>query len=504
MLNALFSSPKVNISLEEEQLFVHPIDADYPTPDPVLKGTVIVNLPSVRKITRFQVLLEGLCDVAPGAGHNAYETSTALRKELVTEFHGEEFDAGAHHFNFSFIIPSSTAVNQRSIHGRVRYYVKAVLDFQGALYPSASSAPIAVWITANPSPPGEPPLPTDLIVQHFDPDLGAVGLHVSSPHLTVSALCNLRVSLLGPPQPVTIKAIKGYIQQTFALTLENRTIAKPKPSRFELVKVDERSNPCPTIHKSGTFTFPAAAFLRSSSLSSCSTNSTPPLTPVSSSSAGPSSRPSTPSRDFPPSGFSPILSKSSSMSSHQSDTQSKAIYQSSDKPVADPIPLASLPKEQEFRYSRICRVPNDDHVRPSTLKASEGRIRVSHSMIVEIWYKVEGGNEEKILTITKPLTIASCCCLLDSLYLPSYSQCSVQHVHQNCMCTVSLKEAFDRDGEALQRAGEIEPVREGGFARLIGAEGEEIDRASKTPAWSSVGNEIGSPSPSEEKGLSLG
>jgi len=29
-LNALFSSPKVNISLEEEQLFVHPIDADYP------------------------------------------------------------------------------------------------------------------------------------------------------------------------------------------------------------------------------------------------------------------------------------------------------------------------------------------------------------------------------------------------------------------------------------------------------------------------------------------
>jgi len=72
------------------------------------------------------------------------------------------------------------------------------------------------------------------------------------------------------------------------------------------------------------------------------------------------------------------------------------------------------------------------------------------------------------------------------------------------MCTVSLKEAFDRDGEALQRAGEIEPIREGGFARLIGAEGEEIDREAKTPAWSPSGNEIGLPSPSEEKGLSLG
>ena len=52
------------------------------------------------------------------------------------------------------------------------------------------------------------------------------------------------------------------------------------------------------------------------------------------------------------------------------------------------------------------------------------------------------------------------------------------------MCTVTLQEAFDRDGEALQRAGEIEPIREGGFARLIGAEGEEIDREGKTPAWS--------------------
>jgi len=86
------------------------------TPDPVLKGTVLVNLPSARKITRFQVLLEGLCDVArkfskklldslrsltslffhtAGAGHNAYETSTTLRKELVTEFHGEEFDVNS-------------------------------------------------------------------------------------------------------------------------------------------------------------------------------------------------------------------------------------------------------------------------------------------------------------------------------------------------------------------------------------------------------------------------
>ena len=230
---------------------------------------------------------------------------------------------------------------------------------------------------------------------------------------------------------MTVKSIKGYIQQTFALTLENGTIAKPsefdaiashavyarllatpmvstEPARFELIKVDERSNPCPTIHKSGTFTFPAATFFRSSSPSSRSSTNTPPLTPATASSpTASSSRPSTPSRDSPHSGFSQVLPKSSSMSSHQSETQSKAIYQSNDKPVVDASPLVSLSKDKEYRYSRICRVPNNDHVRPSTLKASEGRIRVSHGMIVEIWYKIEGADEEKILTITKPLTIAS-------------------------------------------------------------------------------------------------
>lgn len=52
------------------------------------------------------------------------------------------------------------------------FTVKALLDFQGALYPSASSAPVALWVTANPSPPGELPFPTDITYQHFSEDLG--------------------------------------------------------------------------------------------------------------------------------------------------------------------------------------------------------------------------------------------------------------------------------------------------------------------------------------------
>lgn len=99
------------------------------------------------------------------------------------------------------------------------------------------------------------------------------------------------------------------------------------------------------------------------------------------------------------------------------------------------------------------------------------------------------------------------CCLLDNLYLPAYSKSAPKTIlrssPQACMCTVSIKEAFDRDGEALQRAGEIEPVREGAFPRLLGVLGEEIDRVAKSPAYTPERNEIGLPTPSEERSFSL-
>ncbi|GAA5983003.1 hypothetical protein JCM5350_003537 [Sporobolomyces pararoseus] len=520
MLNALFSSPKVAVSLEEDQLFLHPIDSDYPTPDPILRGTVILNLPSKRAISRFKVVLEGLCDISPGQGHTAYESSTTLRKELVTEFNGESFDAGPHHFNFSFIIPSSTAVYQRSLHGRVRHWVKATVDFEGMLYPSASSAPTALWLTANPSPPGELPLPTDVTYQHFSPDLGPVGVHVSSPHFTVSALCNLKISLLGAPRKVTITSIKGFITQTFNLTLEDGSIAKPKPAKFELVKVDSGANPRPKMRQTA-LTLPPTAFIRGSSTSMFPAQDTPPLTPTlpspaSTFSSGFSTPPTlgSPSRTL--SSPLPSTSSSSPFSCPYSPSgayvmaqkPSKEFYEAGDKLVADPSPLKALPPQTEYHYSRICRVPDDDHVRPSTLDASEGRIRVSHLLSVEVRYKTEEIPDEKILTIAKPITIASCCCLLDKLYLPAYSQSAPKTVlrstPQSCMCTVSIKELFDQDGEALQRAGEIEPVREGGLPRILGVGGEEIDRYAKSPAYTPERNEIGLPTPTEEASLVLG
>lgn len=85
MLASLFSSPTVKVTLSEDEVFVHPVDADYPvnprtlslstwnartddsrakqTQDPVLRGTTLLSLPSRKAVKRIKVVLEGLCDV---------------------------------------------------------------------------------------------------------------------------------------------------------------------------------------------------------------------------------------------------------------------------------------------------------------------------------------------------------------------------------------------------------------------------------------------------------
>lgn len=71
-------------------------------------------------------------------------------------------------------MPSSTAVYQRCTFGRVRHWVKARAECDGALgmSTSVSSSPVSVFFMANPLGPGELPEALELDLQHFDNDLG--------------------------------------------------------------------------------------------------------------------------------------------------------------------------------------------------------------------------------------------------------------------------------------------------------------------------------------------
>lgn len=78
-----------------------------------------------------------------------------------------------------------------------------------------------------------------------------------------------------------------------------------------------------------------------------------------------------------------------------------------------------------------------------------------------------------------------CCAFVDSIYLPGYTRCApprtiVAPAEQRCYCNMTTKEMFDRDGEQLQRAGEIE-IDSNVEALCLGA-----DRQDKTPAVSEI------------------
>lgn len=115
-----------------------------------------------------------------------------------------------------------------------------------------------------------------------------------------------------------------------------------------------------------------------------------------------------------------------------------------------PKPLITLEPGLPWTYSRIVRMLDDDSLRPTTLEGSETPIRVKHKLVMEVRYRVPGTKAEKTLECSTKVTIASCCCLSDSLLLPSYvkqqpKEQRVHPFHRRCLCNRSLQgEGRDR------------------------------------------------------------
>ncbi|ORY91747.1 hypothetical protein BCR35DRAFT_349523 [Leucosporidium creatinivorum] len=393
---AFLSKPSIKVTLEQEMIFVRPSPSATPSDDPLLRGTVVLSLPKRRAIRAIRIKLEALSDVYGGIDF-PYETEKILEKSLHMELDGEVLEAGNHAFGFAFILPSSSAVYQRCSYGRCRHFVRATVDYAGPLKTSSSSSPIAVWVTANPTPLGASPEPLDTSLQHYSSDLGPIAVTLSSPHLTVSSLIHAELHFLSPPQNVTIIHISCLVTQTFVVHYKDpQRIARPIPKRHLLTKVDISAHATPLVP--------------------------------------------TPSRPIGGAGSCAPL----------------------DPVREDPNPLHELKFEEEFRYASLFRVPNDDHIRPTTLAATEAKIRVSHKLVVEVRYRLGYEDEDRLLTISRPVEIASCCCLGDSLLLPAYSvvapspsQPLISPRRNRCLCNTSLAEMRTMEGLALERASTI-------------------------------------------------
>lgn len=93
------------------------------------------------------------------------------------------------------------------------------------------------------------------------------------------------------------------------------------------------------------------------------------------------------------------------------------------------------------------RILDDDHIRPTTLEHTETPLRVKHSLVTEVRYRLKGSKLEMTLECSTKVTIASCCCLQDSLLLPGYVKQRpvdepLRSFHRRCLCNRSLQGGF--------------------------------------------------------------
>ncbi|SGY78836.1 BQ5605_C008g04968 [Microbotryum silenes-dioicae] len=344
-LAMLRNKPSLKLTLEQEMLFVRPptCPSAPPSDDPFLRGTVLLSLPKPRLCKRLRVVIEGLADAFGGFGF-PYESKTTLRQEVVLDLKDNGMlEAGDHLMRFEMLVPSSTAVFQRCSHGRFA-------PFSTFPHPSLPRyPPTAFWISATLKDPGEPPDPLDAFLSHFNEHLGPVVLRIASPHLTISSLIHTHVEFLAPPLSCTVVAIASFMAQTFEVTYKDGQRACPPTRRHFLPKVDPtRAHATPLIPT--------------------------PSRPVPISTTGPA-------------GYSPLAPV--------------------DPIREDPVPLHVLEQEHPWTYEIVARVPRDELIRPTTLEGTLTPIKVKHRFILEIRYRVDGEDEDRLLTVGRNCCIAS-------------------------------------------------------------------------------------------------
>lgn len=271
-------------------------------------------------------------------------------------------------------------------------------------------------------------------------------MSASSPHFAVASLFSLRVALLAPTTDAQITHIEPRIWQQFSVDHTK----EGGPSRIVTP---------PAVAHSCTPAGPPA-FGRNSSRSQSRS--------ASRQGSRANSRANSPSRLVP--GRSEL---NRSRAPHRQDSG------------YDPTLAAEFPPveaEEEWRMSRVYRVPMDDYVRSSTLDGSKARIRVAHKLLILIRYRVASKPDEQQIEVSRPVTIDACCTLHFQNRLPSYSSNETTTVTKtelcDCTCKLRTEEIMDDIGELLENAGDIDEPDD---SFVLGVE----ERESKTPAYTS-------------------
>ncbi|KAK4052372.1 hypothetical protein OIV83_002174 [Microbotryomycetes sp. JL201] len=396
----------IKVKLAEQIVYLFPKQSGgIPDWDNSIDGTVALFLPKPRRLRHLTIKLVGKTDVQ--WTNKAYETFKVLEKtiDLVTDNPDDDgiaLEKGEHVFAFSILVPSNsrasplslraralgtgkltftpmgvlTASYERCHYGRTRYFVQATAKGLAAFGGDLSNA-CEVFLVVNPGCArpvafhSEPPPPLHYKMVGNDDTLGPWSVVLQSQHVMVGGLLQLRFNVRAPQTGQHLVAIQSIRIKVTTHAFLNTPDACTSP--YSEV-------PAP-LHQTV-----------------CLLNAQHPPN------MGHLDDPVRPSRS------------GTSTPRHG--------------------PLTIMSAGERYSISHVTRLLNDDNLRPSTQPGTNTCISLNHDISVEIVHerleredgmtaKCKGkhkASEATVMRITKPLTLWSCCCWLDSLVLPAYSE----------------------------------------------------------------------------------
>ncbi|PWZ00426.1 hypothetical protein BCV70DRAFT_95457 [Testicularia cyperi] len=430
MFSSIVHQPcEISLHLVSQDIFVHPPppNTEIPGDDKTLRGLVEIKCPSERHIQGVKVVLQGVQTLAIPEQNSSTPSSIRWEEKVIMEktveimndgssspgrssrskgkekekqhncdvADGIHLEKGIHGFEFAFIIPASTPPFERSKHGRVRYILTATALGAGRARHNISTwKEIFIMLHVNAD---GGPTPLDIQYHDVHEALGPLSVSLTSASLTVGGTANLSIYHPDPPSGLNIHVARVFLEQTFELYSEARKGWLRLPT--EKLRLWEKGYMPYKAKQHTDATGPQDAIWIGDM-----TNSGPGR-PGRGAGAGPA--------NISPFGL-PLNGSTSA-------------------PVTPMEPSTPASMDNGYKIKSVVRLPDDNVIRPSTVRGSRAEIRVSHEMGAEIFFSrkdvldMREGSESfgqpkvQVFSMRRATTIPSCCCTFDTIHLPPYS-----------------------------------------------------------------------------------
>lgn len=469
MINSIIHQPcEVSLHLYSSEIFLHPPrpNSELPGDDKTLRGLVEIRVPSERTIqavkvtlqghqtlaiperiadspiiqTRYEdkVLLEKVVEIAnesrpalsrsssfKGKGkekerNDGLHSTTTSSSETVEVVHGIHLEKGTHGFEFAFIIPASSPPFERGRYGRVRYTLTA-----SALGAGRGKANVTVsreiLIILNVNADGGP-VPLDIQYHDYHEALGAMSVSLTSASLTVGGAATLSIYHPSPPFGLSVHVVRVFVEQTIELYSDVRQAWMKLPA--EKLRIWER----------GFMPYKEASkqIDPSSTMEDClwisSEDGLSPGKPGRSVIAGGYGVPT----------LAPYGSTMHPGTTGPLGTSMPGQGSTPSTPGGIHLPLNSnsgiqSPAGDGYKLKAVMRLPDDNVIRPSTVRGSRAEIRVSHELGVEVFFsrksviderpqsESKGKPKVQVFSMRRATIIPSCFATYDAIHLPPYS-----------------------------------------------------------------------------------